>query len=164
MTNRKLQCGVFALVIGFGISASAQDRPLAGTPVVRLSGFQGFVRGDHGGKTVRTLIRERDVARIVVLRNNTSAPDSLHIARIGRILRKDSAILSLWTVDKKTGNRTRSAEFKGSVFFSALLVSKKHEYVGFQLTRDSVRIITKDGDGIVADRKDANKAVDRNKK
>lgn len=164
MTNRIFQCGVFALVIGLGASASAKDRPLASTPVVRLAGFRGIVTGDHGGKTVRTLIREQDVARIVVLRNNTSAPDYLHIARIGRILRKDSDILPSWTVDKKTGNRTRSAEFKGNVFFSALLVSKKHEYVGFQLTRDSVRIITKDGAGIIADRKDARKAIDGGRK
>ncbi|HUT14596.1 MAG TPA: hypothetical protein VMY42_29180 [Thermoguttaceae bacterium] len=137
--------------------------PMANVPVVDLDGFGGISSGDLGGKTVRALIREEEIARIVVLRNGTSAPSGLHLARIGRILRDNPEIHSLWTVNER-GARQRSPAFKGSVYFSALLVSKKNEYIGFHLCRDDeVRVVTKDGDGVIFPAKEANKRMDTNK-
>lgn len=137
--------------------------PMANVPVVDLEGFGGIPSGDLGGKTVRALIREEEIGRIVVLRNGTSAPSGLHLARIGRILSDNPEIHSLWTVNER-GARQRSPGFKGSVYFSALLVSKKNEYIGFHLSRDDeVRVVTKDGDGVISPAKEANKRMDTNK-
>ena len=141
----------------------AKGIPMANVPVVDLDGFGGIPSGDLGGKTVRALIREEEIGRIVVLRNGTSAPSELHLGRIGRILRDNPEIHSLWTVNER-GSRQRSPAFKGSVYFSALLVSKKNEYIGFHLTRDDeVRVVTKDGDGVISRIKEANKRMDTNK-
>jgi len=141
----------------------AKGVPMANGPVVDLDGFGGISSGDLGGKTVRALIREEEIARIVVLRNGTSAPSVLHLGSIGRILRDNPEIHSLWTVNER-GARQRSPGFKGSVFFSALLVSKKNEYIGFHLCRDDeVRVVTKDGDGVISRIKETNKRMDTNK-
>jgi len=135
---------------------------MANVPVVDLGGFEGIPSGDLGGKTLRALIREEEIGRIVVLRNGTSAPSRLHLYRIGRILRDNPEIHSLWTVNER-GARQRSPAFKGSVYFSALLVSKENEYIGFHLTRDEVRVVTKDGDGVISRIKETNKRMDTNK-
>ena len=121
------------------------DISLVCRPVIRLTNT-----GDLGGKYINEIVAEGDVTRIIILKNNTSAPNQLHISGISRILRANPKIESFYFIDTKSGHRTRSYESEVHGFFSALLVTKSGDYIGFELSKNKARVFNQEGDGLIA--------------
>jgi len=142
-----------ALVLAIGLSGIAcrkgkTEAPFRTLPTYRLNGFMDVAGGDLGDKRINDVIRESDVVRAVVLRNDTSATDDLHLGVIARVLRQNPDIRSLW--GKEGGALQRLDKFDmSSVFFSALLLTTDEEFVGFHVNREAVRIVASNGDGYV---------------
>ena len=138
----------------FGIAAEKgkAQAPFRRLPTYGLKGFmhQAIWSGNLEGKRINDLIKTADVVKAVVLQNETSAPDSLHLATIGRLLLQNPEIRSLWRKDAKTGAFQRSDKFDASrTFFSTLLVTADGNFVGFHVNREAIRVVARNGDGYV---------------
>ena len=112
--------------------------------------------GDLGTKQVSDIVAPHDVSRVIVLRNETSAPDVMHIWTIDRILEANPKIQSFFYIDPNTGNRTRSHKSEIHGFFTALLLTREADCIGFDVSREKTRVFNSEGDGWVV-RKRMNK-------
>ena len=105
--------------------------------------------GDLGNEYVNSIITAQDVERIIVFKNETCAPDEVHLYAIERVLRANPLIQSFYYIDPNTGNRTRSHKSEVDDFFTALLLTKDGQCIGFDVSREKLRIFKRDGDGWV---------------
>jgi hypothetical protein len=111
-------------------------------PLLRLDRM-----GDLGGKRLDDIVGRHNVSRVIVFVNATSAPEQMHIAAIDRIVNRNPVIRSFYYIDPNTGNRTRSHKSEVQAFFTALLLTRDGDCVGFDLSREKARVFNNEGDG-----------------
>jgi hypothetical protein len=103
--------------------------------------------GDLGGKFISDIVRPQDVNRVIILKNATSAPEMMHLGSIDRIFTKNPKIQSFFYIDPNNGHLTRSYKSEINGFFTALLLTDKGNCIGFDISREKVRVFNSEGDG-----------------
>ncbi len=101
---------------------------------------------DVAAKCVSEIVRQEDIVEAIVLNNQTSAPNELHIAAIRDILKKNPEINSFYEFEPKTKARKYLDVFKNG-FFKVIFRTRNNEYIGFELNREKARIYTAKGGG-----------------
>ena len=122
-----------------------------------LKNFIGIARGDLGGKKLKDIVTEETTIRVIVLANRTSAPNSVHLAHVARLIESNPTIESLWTKNKTSGLRKRDSSYANLItFFAVLLEGKNGRFTGllfYPTDKDDkeriVKVASEAGEGIV---------------
>jgi hypothetical protein len=153
------------ILVALSTTASAEDPlPLAQPDGAKqpfheaerrdLSGLLGFSTGDIAGKKLKDIVTHETTIRVIVLANNTSAPNSLHMVHVARLLESNPTIEAIWTKDKTSGARKWDTSYDNlTPFFAVLLESKNGHFTGLLfLARGKekmVKVVSEAGVGIV---------------
>lgn len=113
-----------------------------------LSGLIGFSTGDLAGSKVKDLVSKETTTRVIVLANNTQAPNSVWFVHLGRLIDENPTLEGVWTKDDKTGEKKMSTVYdKLTPAFAVLLESKTGDLTGIIFAAEIIKVVTKKGVG-----------------
>jgi hypothetical protein len=153
---------VLALLVAFPFAALAEDhapptrprRPFQNATKHDLDGFWGIGRGDLAGKRLKDVIREEATARVIVLANNTQAPNNIHLRWTALLIELNPIIESAW---KNTpAGQMSQLDGRLTAFFAVLLEDKNGRVAGLVFmngdkggTEETVKVVSEDGIGLI---------------
>jgi len=158
-----------AILVAISSTTFAEDRPPSAQPAKTRQPFQdaekhdlkgfgiGFVRGDLGGKKLKEIVTEETTTRVIVLANNTSAPNGIHLGRVARLIESNPTIKTMWTKDKTSGERKWDTSYNNlTPFFAVLLEGKNGRITGLLFfgghkgdKKEMVKVVSEVGVGVV---------------
>ena len=148
--------GLF-LVAGGEATARSEEakRPFAEAKQLDLRGFLGFSRANLREKKLKDVVTDEPITRLIVLANNTSAPNNIHLGRVARLMASNPTLGPLWAKDKSSA--LPANERDPAPYFAVLLEGKSGRLTGllFALHRTGekeetlVKVVTKEGVGLI---------------
>jgi hypothetical protein len=150
MKKKNIIAMMLALLVAGGINADDTYLPFSNAKEENLTGFFGFRRESLATQPLSNIISEKDVIRVVFLANTTSAPNDIHMAKLSKLLKENPTVLSFWKQNTETGKKEWISESENVIpFFMVVLEKKDGNLVGFLFARGIVKVITKDGLGMI---------------
>ncbi len=149
--------GLF-LVVGWEATVRSEDakQPFAEAKQLDLAGFLGIGRGSLTGKKLKDVVTDEPTSRVIVLANNTSAPNNIHLRHVARLMASNPTLGPRWAMDKSSALRANELDIPAP-YFAVLLEGKSGRLTGllFALHRTGekeetlVKIVTKEGVGLI---------------
>ena len=127
------------------------SKPLSDITTIRLAGFNGWFTKPLSNKEIQSIIKYEDIDQIIVVKNNTSAPDQLHLCGIKDAINQNVELRP--PTDDDNQNKTKA-------MFSAILVTKDKTYVGIDWFGEFARITTEDGAAMTIKKDNANHGLE----
>jgi hypothetical protein len=130
------------------------ERPFRDAEKHDLQGFLGISMGDIAGKKLNDVVADETTVRVIVLANNTSAPNHIHLVYVARLLELNPTIEPMWTKDKTSGERKWDTSCDERLpYFAVLLESKNRRFTGLLFfgadKGKTVKVVSEAGVGVV---------------